>query len=73
MACGELRGLTVGERSGTLPPSLMFPPEINIEVNLPTAWNGRLYMFGNGGWAGESFAAAAGVWARACSTRRPRW
>jgi feruloyl esterase len=35
--------------------SLMIPPAINVEVNLPTAWNGRLYMFGNGGWAGESF------------------
>ncbi len=30
-------------------------PALNIEVKLPTAWNGRLYMFGNGGWAGESF------------------
>jgi feruloyl esterase len=34
---------------------LMAQPEINIEVNLPTSWNGRFYMFGNGGWAGESF------------------
>lgn len=30
-------------------------PALNMEVKLPTAWNGRLYMFGNGGWAGESF------------------
>ena len=37
--------------------SLMIPPEINIEVNMPTAWNGRFYMFGNGGFAGESFQA----------------
>jgi len=37
--------------------SLMVAPEINIQVSLPTAWNGRLYMFGNGGWAGESFEA----------------
>ena len=36
----------------------MVQPEINIEVNLPAAWNGRLYMFGNGGWAGESFDSA---------------
>jgi feruloyl esterase len=36
----------------------MTPPEVNIQVNLPTAWNGRLYMFGNGGWAGESFESA---------------
>ena len=34
---------------------LMAQPEINIEVNLPTGWNGRFYMFGNGGWAGEAF------------------
>src|ERR1044071_850673 len=36
---------------------MMAMPEIGIEVNLPSAWNGRLYMFGNGGWAGESFEA----------------
>ena len=45
--------------------SLMVAPEINIEVNLPTAWNGRLYMFGNGGWAGESFSAPGRVANRA--------
>src|SRR5580692_4878095 len=32
-------------------------PEIQFEVNLPTAWNGRLYMFGNGGFTGEPFDA----------------
>jgi feruloyl esterase len=37
---------------------LLAQPDINIEVNLPTQWNGRLYMFGNGGFAGESFDAA---------------
>ena len=36
----------------------MVQPEINIEVNLPAAWNSRLYMFGNGGWAGEPFDSA---------------
>jgi feruloyl esterase len=40
---------------------LMAQPEINIEVNLPTSWNGRFYMFGNGGWAGESFDAPGRV------------
>jgi tannase/feruloyl esterase len=32
-------------------------PEIRFEVNLATSWNRRLYMFGNGGFAGESFEA----------------
>ena len=32
-------------------------PEIRFEVGLPGSWNGRLYMFGNGGFAGESLAA----------------
>src|SRR3984885_11257494 len=79
MACGELRSLTsfdlyvigapVTPASATAPEhcrvSLMVPPEINIEVNLPTAWNGRLYMFGNGGWAGESFESPQRVTNRA--------
>jgi hypothetical protein len=29
-------------------------PEIAFEVNLPAMWNGRFYMIGNGGHAGES-------------------
>jgi hypothetical protein len=37
---------------------LLVQPDVNIQVNLPSAWNGRLYMFGNGGFAGESFEAA---------------
>src|SRR3984885_398696 len=79
VACGELRTLTsfdlyvigapVTPASATAPEhcrvSLMVPPEINIEVNLPTAWNGRLYMFGNGGWAGESFESPQRVTNRA--------
>lgn len=32
-------------------------PEVRFEVSLPAAWNGRLYMFGNGGFAGESLTA----------------
>lgn len=32
-------------------------PEIRIEVALPANWNRRLYMFGNGGFAGESLEA----------------
>lgn len=37
---------------------LLVQPDTNIEVNLPTLWSGRLYMFGNGGFAGESFDTA---------------
>ncbi len=73
--CGQLLGLTGFELSvisavlvpaSTAAPehchvSLMAQPEINIEVNLPTTWNGRFYMFGNGGWAGESFEAPGRV------------
>jgi Tannase and feruloyl esterase len=29
-------------------------PEIAFEVNLPATWNGRFYMIGNGGHAGEA-------------------
>jgi feruloyl esterase len=32
----------------------MLDPEIAFEVNLPEKWNGRFYMFGNGGHAGEA-------------------
>jgi len=32
-------------------------PEIRIEVSLPQKWNRRLYMFGNGGYAGENLEA----------------
>lgn len=28
-------------------------PEVRFELLLPAVWNGRLYMFGNGGYAGE--------------------
>lgn len=72
ISCGELRGLTSYEYSvisavviraaGEVPEhcrvSILVPPSINVEVNLPTAWNSRLYMFGNGGFGGESFEAA---------------
>jgi len=37
----------------------MIPPEILFEVNLPLAWNGRFYMYGNGGFAGQSPASKA--------------
>jgi feruloyl esterase len=78
--CGDLRSLTsydisiisasVIRATADAPEhcrvSILIPPEINVEVNLPSAWNGRLYMFGNGGFAGEAFDAAnrAGTRAR---------
>jgi len=34
---------------------------VRFEVSLPTVWNGRLYMFGNGGYAGEALDAPARV------------
>lgn len=36
-------------------------PEVRFDLALPRAWNGRLYMFGNGGYAGESLAATGRV------------
>ncbi len=39
----------------------LIQPEIRFEVDLPSAWNGRLYMFGNGGYAGEQLDAAGRV------------
>ena len=32
----------------------VIPPQIRFSVDLPTAWNRRLYMYGNGGYAGTS-------------------
>jgi hypothetical protein len=36
-------------------------PEVRFEIGLPKDWNGRLYMFGNGGFAGEPLAAQGRV------------
>src|SRR3954469_11194286 len=35
----------------------LIAPEVRFELELPSAWNGRLYMFGNGGYAGENLEA----------------
>jgi len=32
----------------------LIAPEIAFEVSLPSKWNGRFYMIGNGGHAGEA-------------------
>jgi feruloyl esterase len=39
----------------------LIQPDIQFEVGLPAVWNGRLYMFGNGGFAGEALDAPARV------------
>jgi feruloyl esterase len=79
VSCGSLRALTNYELSiaaaNIIPATADAPehcrvrvfiqPALNIEVNLPTEWNGRFYMFGNGGFAGESFDAPARVSNRA--------
>jgi feruloyl esterase len=36
-------------------------PEVRFELSLPTAWNNRFYMFGNGGYAGENLVAPARI------------
>jgi tannase/feruloyl esterase len=36
-------------------------PEIRFNVSLPAKWNGRLYMLGNGGFAGENIESAGRV------------
>jgi pimeloyl-ACP methyl ester carboxylesterase len=49
--------------------TVMIAPAITIEVNLPSAWNSRLYMFGNGGFAGEAFDSAGRSATRARSLK----
>ena len=39
----------------------LLSPEIAFEVSLPSAWNGRFYMIGNGGHAGEALDDAGRV------------
>lgn len=39
----------------------MLSPEIAFEVSLPAKWNGRFYMIGNGGHAGEALEDAGRV------------
>lgn len=45
-------------------------PEVRFELSLPAQWNGRLYMFGNGGYAGEALDAAARVGIRDAALQR---
>ncbi len=39
----------------------MYSPAVNFEVNLPTDWNGKFYMVGNGGYLGEIFDQSYGL------------
>jgi feruloyl esterase len=67
-ACASMSGFKTGEilklEATSLPADGRIPaycrvsgviyPEIAFEVNLPAKWNGRFYMIGNGGHAGEA-------------------
>lgn len=39
----------------------LIQPDIQFEVRLPAVWNGRMYMIGNGGYAGEQLDTPARV------------
>jgi hypothetical protein len=68
LGCADLRSLTgyefTVESAVLIPASDDRPeycrvrgqilPEIRFEVDLPATWNRRFYMYGNGGYAGES-------------------
>lgn len=47
----------------------LIQPEIRFEVALPMSWNGRLYMRGNGGYAGEALDAPPRVAQRNAALR----
>lgn len=83
-ACRDLRSLTTYEYAidaATIVPAKdptpefclvqgLVAPEVRFEVSLPRAWNGRLYMFGNGGFAGEPFTAGGRVFRRNAALAR---
>jgi len=82
--CSDLRALTNYDFSvdaaTLIPPQADVPefclvqgqilPEVRFEVSLPTAWNGRLYMFGNGGNAGEPFTTPVRIRRRNAALER---
>jgi feruloyl esterase len=45
-------------------------PEVRFEVALPTSWNRRLYMTGNGGYAGENLESPGRMAGRDDALRR---
>lgn len=83
-SCAELRELTGYEftvaTANLVPGSANAPeycrvtgqilPEVRFEVSLPTAWNGRFYMTGNGGYAGESLDSPQRARQRETAMRR---
>lgn len=83
-ACADLRALTGYEftiESATSVPATadapaycrvrgLIQPEIQFEVSLPAEWNRRFYMFGNGGYAGESLEAPNRIGQRHGALRR---
>jgi feruloyl esterase len=82
--CGDLRSLTNNEISiasailvsatADTPEycrvSGQILPQVGFQVSLPAQWNGRLYMFGNGGYAGEALDSPARINAAARAMRR---
>jgi Tannase and feruloyl esterase len=48
----------------------LIAPQIRFEVNLPSVWNRRFYMFGNGGFAGETPATGSRPSLRAAALLR---
>lgn len=61
-----LRAVEIAADSKTATPAFCrvtgtLSPEIGFEVGLPDHWNGRFYMIGNGGHAGESLEDPARV------------
>ena len=84
VSCSDLRSLTgyefTVESASLVPATAEAPeycrvrgqilPEILFDVNLPSVWNRRFYMFGNGGYAGESLEAASRVRQRHAGIRR---
>jgi len=45
----------------------LIAPQIRFEIDLPSAWNRRFYMYGNGGFAGETPAAGSRLRLRAAA------
>jgi hypothetical protein len=79
MGCADLAGIpfadVIAVRAQSIPADGSVPahcrvdgtidPEITFQVNLPVAWNGRYYMVGNGGAAGQQPDSQAAARAQA--------